>query len=264
MVFNSEIYIQSRCHSQLNEIKIYHHRKIILRYLLFYRFILFFLLLLFVSISLLILLDIPLKSLDFKGDMRGNPLDDFQLNNLYILMIIIAISSLGSIVAIITIKELKKRVQFESSINSGNHRLSLDKVFENKNRRKILNEILKIPGIHYNELLRRCQIKTGQLQWHLKVLLHYGVIKNEKLGHYLVFRAMGEKSECSIKIPKSTTTFTIFTIIEKNPGIYSSSIAKKLNMRRNTVKYHTDKLSRNGLISSTRMGRQILFSPKFK
>lgn len=264
MVFNSEFYIQSRYHNQLNEIRIHYHRKITLNYLLFYCFVNFILILLSVSILFLFLPDIPPKSLDYRGDMWGNPQGDFHLNNLYILMILIAISSLGSIVAIITIKELKKRVQFESSINSGNHRLSIDEVFENKNRRKILNEVLKVPGIHYNELLRRCQIKSGQLQWHLKVLLHYGVIKNEKLGHYLVFRAMGEKSERSIKIPKSTTTFAIFEIIEKHPGIYLSLIAKKLNMRRNAVKYHTDKLSRNGLISSTRIGRQILFSPKFE
>ena len=46
-------------------------------------------------------------------------------------------------------------------------------------------------------------------------------------------------------------------LIQKNPGISSSEISKKINLARNTVKYHIDKLSENNLIFSKERGRKI-------
>ena len=49
-------------------------------------------------------------------------------------------------------------------------------------------------------------------------------------------------------IRKSKTSLKILNIIEENPGINSSKIAKKLNIRRSSVKYHVDKLAKLELI----------------
>ena len=52
-------------------------------------------------------------------------------------------------------------------------------------------------------------------------------------------------------------------IIQKNPGINSSEISRMLNLSRNTIKYHIDKLLKNDLIYFEEKGRIIeLYSAK--
>jgi len=46
-------------------------------------------------------------------------------------------------------------------------------------------------------------------------------------------------------------------LIEKNPGINSAIIARKLNMRRSSVKYHVDKLAKLDFIILERHNREI-------
>ncbi|MFW9988133.1 MAG: winged helix-turn-helix transcriptional regulator, partial [Candidatus Odinarchaeota archaeon] len=121
------------------------------------------------------------------------------------------------------------------------------------------------PGIHQNELLRNCALQKGQLQWHLAVLLKNGIIKKEKYGQYTIYFPITFSAE-SIKnfksLPKKAeTTENILEIIQKNPGINSSEISRILNLSRNTIKYHIDKLSGNSLIYLKEKGRKIELYP---
>ena len=62
-------------------------------------------------------------------------------------------------------------------------------------------------------------------------------------------------------IAKSKTTSKILNIIKENPGINSSEISRILNLSRNTVKYHIDKLSEEKLVKLTKKGRKIELYP---
>ncbi|NVM37212.1 MAG: winged helix-turn-helix transcriptional regulator [Candidatus Lokiarchaeota archaeon] len=133
----------------------------------------------------------------------------------------------------------------------------------------ILKEILNNPGIHQNELLRTCNLQKGQLQWHLDVLLKYRIIKKEKFGQYNLYFPVTSSIEAINTFKnlhaKSETTNKTFELIQKNPGISSSEISQKINLARNTVKYHIDKLSENDLIYLKEKGRKIeLYPVKFE
>jgi DNA-binding MarR family transcriptional regulator len=171
------------------------------------------------------------------------------------------ISILTSYFIVLTVNQYKDFFRRKSIISERFTYLSFDDIFENENRRNIISKILQEPGIHNNELLRQCNLQKGQLQWHLEVLLQYGIIKKEKLGQYNIFfpTITGKAKAKNIRriIAKSKTTLKILDIIEKNPGIISSSIAKKLNITRSSVKYHIDKLSRKNIISLLHHGRKI-------
>ncbi|MFX1411759.1 MAG: winged helix-turn-helix transcriptional regulator, partial [Promethearchaeota archaeon] len=149
----------------------------------------------------------------------------------------------------------------KSIIADGRSYLSFEDIFENENRKNIINKILLDPGIHNNELLRQCNLQKGQLQWHLYVLLKYGIIKKEKFGQYISFFPVPSKIEVKrapIKlIKKSKTSLKVLDLIEKNPGINSAIIAKKLNMRRSSVKYHVDKLAKLDFIILEKSNREI-------
>lgn len=162
---------------------------------------------------------------------------------------------------VLTVNQYKDYFRRKNIIAENFTYLSFDDVFENENRRKIIKKILLEPGIHNNELLRECNLQKGQLQWHLEVLLQYGIIKKEKLGQYITFfpTFTDRKKERKMRrlIAKSKTSLEILDLIENSPGINSSAIAKKLNITRSSVKYHIDKLSRNNIISLLNKGREI-------
>ncbi|NVM37209.1 MAG: winged helix-turn-helix transcriptional regulator [Candidatus Lokiarchaeota archaeon] len=184
---------------------------------------------------------------------------------LVIISLLIALIFLVSIFEVLTLKEYKGYIIKRPLIKKGSSYLTLTDIFDNENRLNILREILNNPGIHQNELLRRCDLQKGQLQWHLDVLLKNHIIKKEKYGQYTIYfpiTASIESIENFKNLPsKSETTENVLDIIQKNPGINSSKISRILNLSRNTIKYHIDKLSENDLINLKEKGRKIELYP---
>ncbi|TFH30596.1 MAG: winged helix-turn-helix transcriptional regulator [Promethearchaeota archaeon] len=143
--------------------------------------------------------------------------------------------------------------------NKGMHRLSMQDIFENSNRILILQTISNSPGVHFNELRRKTDLAQGQLSWHLEVLDQYGIIHKEEVGQYVVYFPSVKEGEGQYRIPlameKSKTTVKILEIIEKDSGITASNIGRLIGLKRNSVKYHLDKLIEHGRIKSEKYGR---------
>ncbi|MFX1236400.1 MAG: winged helix-turn-helix transcriptional regulator [Promethearchaeota archaeon] len=159
------------------------------------------------------------------------------------------------------IKYLKTRTV---SISPGPHRLTLEEVLENENRSKIIDIILKEPGIHFNELLRRTQLAAGNLVWHLEILDKYKVIGKKDMGRYVVYFPYYQKNPISnidLKLQKSRLTLEILEIIEREPGLWNSVLSKRLNVDHKTILYHINKLMDLGLISFKKEGRKKKFYP---
>ncbi|MFX1419198.1 MAG: winged helix-turn-helix transcriptional regulator [Promethearchaeota archaeon] len=188
------------------------------------------------------------------------PIDDMILG-IVLVSILIGTVILLSIFEILSVMEYRGYFIKKPFFRKGKSYLTIKDIFENENRLNILKHILNNPGIHQNELLRKCDLQKGQLQWHLDVLIKYRIIKEEKYGQYNIYFPITtsiESIEDFKNLPaKSETTSKILEMIQKNPGISSSEISKKINLARNTVKYHIDKLSENNLIFFKEKGRKI-------
>jgi len=219
-----------------------------------------FVLIIFSLVILSVVLYQLIKSLD---DFLG-PTEEITLE-IILVSILIAIILLLSIFEVLTVKEYRGYFIRKPFIQKGRSYLTLTDIFENENRLNILKEIINNPGIHQNELLRNCDLQKGQLQWHLDVLLKYYIIKKEKLGQYTIYfpitSSIEEIDQFKNLPTKSETTTKIFELVQKYPGISSSEISKKINLARNTVKYHIDKLSEKDLIYLKENGRKIELYP---
>ncbi|MFW9821905.1 MAG: winged helix-turn-helix transcriptional regulator [Candidatus Thorarchaeota archaeon] len=182
-----------------------------------------------------------------------------------IITLIIPLFIFLTILAVLTVKDYKKLFFRRVHIKKGRSYLNLSEIFENENRINIINQIIRNPGIHHNELLRRCDLQKGQLQWHLDVLIKYNIIKKEKYGQFTIYfpitTSFDAKEYLEKLIVKSKTTSEILKIIKENPGINSSAISRILNLSRATIKYHIDKLTEENLIKLTRNGNKIELHP---
>ena len=159
----------------------------------------------------------------------------------------------------LTVKEYRTYFIRRSYINEGRSYLTLADIFQNENRVNILKKILNNPGIHHNELLRSCNLKKGQLQWHIDTLLRHNIIKKEKIGQYTIYFPITTSGEAienfKNQFIKSKTTLEIFNIIKKNPGINSAEISRIMDLSRNSIKYHVDKLLEQRYIRLEKKGR---------
>lgn len=213
----------------------------------------------------LVLLSVVLYQLIESLDDFFGPIDDIILG-IILVSILIATIIVLSIFEVLSIKEYRGYFIRRPFFQKGKSYLSLKDIFENENRLNILKQILNNPGIHQNELLRNCDLQKGQLQWHLDVLLKYRIVKKEKHGQYTIYFPITSSIESietfKTQPMKSETTSKILELIQKNPGISSSEISQKINLARNTVKYHIDKLSENNLIRFKQKGRKIELYPK--
>lgn len=152
------------------------------------------------------------------------------------------------------IKYIRNRL---TPIEKGFHRLTLKEVLDNENREKIIELILKNPGIHYNELLRKTKLSPGNLVWHLDILKKYKIIKKKIFENYIVYFPYYQKNPISnidLKLQKSELTLKVLEMIEKEPGIWNSVITKKMKINRKTIQYHIKKLEDLGLIYTEKTG----------
>ncbi len=228
------------------------------------KFIYFSLLKFGLIIFSLVILSVVLYQLIKSLDDFFGPAEEITLG-IILVSILIVIVLLLSIFEVLTVKEYRGYFIRKPFIQKGRSYLTLTDIFENENRLNILREIINNPGIHQNELLRRCDLQKGQLQWHLDVLLKNRIIKKEKYGQYTIYfpitSSIEEIDQFKNLPTKSETTTKIFELVQKYPGISSSEISKKVNLARNTVKYHIDKLSEKGLIYLKENGRKIELYP---
>ncbi len=194
---------------------------------------------------------------------RGINLSKDPLNYLlpYILLIFaLLILLLISLSLVISLQEYKSYLRMKNQEIISHRQLNLEKIFENKSRQKIIKTILSNPGIHFQELLRECQLQRGQLQWHLKVLLEYKIIKKKEIGQYISFFSRFDNVE-SVKYNqlflKSEKRLEILDLVEEFPGITPSILANKLDLKMSTILYHIKKLENRNLINSQKEGREL-------
>ena len=182
-----------------------------------------------------------------------------------ILLVISLLILLLLIVSVIsTIEEYKTHLKSKRIEVRASHRIDFDQIFQNDNRQKIIRKVLHSPSIHFNELLRECNLTRGQLQWHLKILLEFGIIKKEKIGQYITFKPLSNDLDSNMfkkKIAKSETSLEILKMINNSPGIIQSKIAQNLGLKRSTINYHIKKLENINLIRLDKKARDINLYP---
>ncbi len=188
----------------------------------------------------------------------------------WFLMIILIVGAIGiaSIAILISKRDYFQYLKTRTiPIEKGAHRLSLEDVLENENRNKIIDLILKEPGIHFNELLRKTEIAAGNLVWHLDILETYKVVGKKRIGNFIAYFPYYQKNPISnldLRLSKSKLTLGILEMIEKEPGLWTSVITKHFKGDHKTIPYHINKLKDLNLIHFRSEGRKKKIYPNLE
>jgi DNA-binding transcriptional ArsR family regulator len=189
-------------------------------------------------------------------------------NWLLVIILIVGAIGIASLAILISKKDYFQYLKTRTvSIEKGAHRLSLENVLENENRNKIIDLILKEPGIHFNELLRKIEIAAGNLVWHLDILETYKVVGKKRIGNFIAYFPYYQKNPISnldLKLSKSKLTLEILEMIEKEPGLWNSIITKHFKVDHKTIQYHVNKLKDLNLIHFKSDGRKKKIFPNLE
>lgn len=184
---------------------------------------------------------------------------------IFVIVLIVGAIGIASLAILISKKDYFQYLKTRTiPIEKGAHRLSLEDVLENENRNKIIDLILKEPGIHFNELLRKTEIAAGNLVWHLDILETYKVVGKKRIGNFIAYFPYYQKNPISnldLQLSKSKLTLEILEMIEKEPGLWNSIITKHFKVDHKTIQYHINKLKDLNLVRFKSEGRKKKIFP---
>ena len=124
----------------------------------------------------------------------------------------------------------------------------------------ILNLIKKIPGVSYNEIVRKTELSNGVISHYIIKLMESGEIEKEgvKRGKYF-FKNIPKKDRIIINILRNKTNNEIFRFFIKNSKSKEAStakeIAEKVKKSGSTVSVSLKILQKNDIIERMIMNK---------
>jgi DNA-binding MarR family transcriptional regulator len=136
-------------------------------------------------------------------------------------------------------------------------RLKKRKVLDNFTRGRIEGYVMANPGAHMNAIRDAFRLSNGVVAYHLRVLEREGFVTSMIDGLKRRFYP-GEKIDIQDKRQElSVIQNLLISIMEKNPGITQTELAKMAGTSPQVVNYHIKKLWRMDLITMDKDGRVV-------
>lgn len=148
-----------------------------------------------------------------------------------------------------------------------------DNVLSNFYRRNIYNYIKKNSAVHFSLIKKNVISDTkgnygssGQLIWHLEMLLKFKFIKKIKIGNYTVFMPVNFESDMGIIIfiIQDDINKKILLLLNDQGLIKKSDVYKEINEKRENVYYRINNLIENDVIHKKEKENLIFINPKKK
>ncbi|MFX1391251.1 MAG: hypothetical protein ACFE9Z_14390 [Promethearchaeota archaeon] len=146
---------------------------------------------------------------------------------------------------------INKKILVEGS------KFSRKTVLSNQIRQRIYKFIVMNPAIHFSYIrsmgLNKEQISSGQLIWHLEMLVKFNYIKKIKVGNYSVFLpfTMEDNFGELIFVMRNPINYKILKFLSENKSSLSSEIYKTINEKREDVYYRINYLKDKEIIIAT-------------
>jgi len=127
-----------------------------------------------------------------------------------------------------------------------------------KVRAKILSYIKRNPGTHFSQILKRLELSSGRLTYHIMKLEEAEKIFAIYEKYWKRFYPISMKDE---KIPKPLTPRQKETcdFIRKHPGSTYMELVGKFGKTRQAIIYHMNKLLKMGLVRGERVKNKFHF-----
>ncbi|MFX1278967.1 MAG: hypothetical protein ACFFA3_06080 [Promethearchaeota archaeon] len=150
-------------------------------------------------------------------------------------------------------------------------KFSKETVLSNQIRKRILDYIFLNPGVHFSDLRKAALPEemgsSGQLVWHLEMLLKFNYIHKIKVGNYTVFLPInidGNSGEIYFLL-RDKINYKIFNLLNKQNSVIRPDIYKEINEKREDVYYRINNLLEfELLVVHPTSEKEIIINPNIK
>jgi len=160
---------------------------------------------------------------------------------------------------------INKKILIEGS------KFSKETVLSNYIRNGIYNYIRIHPGVHFSILRKKAlpeeKGSSGQLVWHLEMLLKFNYIKKIKVGNYTVFLPfdIDEKVGKILFILRDRINYKVIQLLFKEKTVVKPEIYKEIEEKREDVYYRINNLiDQDIIILSASSDKDICINPNIK
>ncbi|NPA76072.1 MAG: winged helix-turn-helix transcriptional regulator [Euryarchaeota archaeon] len=129
-------------------------------------------------------------------------------------------------------------------------------------RRRIYEEIVMNPGLHFRELQKRLNMPTGMLEYHIRVLEREGVIVSKADGKYKRLFAnttMTREERKMMSALRGEVDRKIIIYLLEHGKSKHSDVAQDTGIKVSTLSYHMKKLVKNGILGREEVGRESYY-----
>lgn len=142
----------------------------------------------------------------------------------------------------------------------GYSRLRPDRALEHPLRAQLVDAIQAQPGIHFEALRRLFGLSRGQLEHHLRTLVHTGHAAVHAGPRYTCYFPPGQVDRRlmhAAAILKSQGARRVLASIVREPGRSVAGAAERAGISRPTTTEHVARLRAAGLVDAQRAGREV-------
>ncbi len=139
--------------------------------------------------------------------------------------------------------------------------LTRQKLLDNPNRQRILELIRAEPGIHFSRIKAAISKESRTVQWHLKMLLKYDFIREEKFGNNIVyfdFLHDNKQNDRLFYFIQKDGILAILKQIFAQPGITIVQLMNKLRMPRSTLVRKVNTLIDEDFVQADYLENQVM------
>lgn len=138
----------------------------------------------------------------------------------------------------------------------------MEDILELKPRRQLFSWIKDNPGCHQREIQRGLDMPTGQINYHLDVMVKKELLAVRKDGNYARYypRDIFTTEEKVIlgflrrELPRGILLFILL-----NPDTSQKTVAKNFRVSEATVSYHLSRMTEAGVLSRERAGKEMRY-----
>jgi len=124
----------------------------------------------------------------------------------------------------------------------------------NAQRARITDCVERVPGIHFNELVRELDLAPGQVQYHTKKLSRDGRIDRDPLYGRTHYYPPGcdEWERGALALCRRETARDVLTYLLDAGPAEPARVARALDIARSTLEWHLDRLVERDLVRKKR------------
>lgn len=132
---------------------------------------------------------------------------------------------------------------------------------DNDVRRRVLDLVVAEPGVTASGIAEALDVHLTTAIYHLNVLKEEGRIEGVRRGRstrwFENHRRFGRLEKRLLTALKTDTASELLGLVADNPGIHGAELARRLDLSRTSVKWHTDRLLDEGLLKQERRDGRV-------